>query len=130
MLSLRDRLIANDFIQVRKVAEHVYDKVLGAGSDSGSVTGGNTVSSGSPAGDRTNTDSNADNSSLAEEKVELLCNDQVLDPSMDLRTVCIKLSKPFVIVERMFYVCLSASQVRHFIWKSSADLTLHYRPVK
>ncbi|KYN17924.1 WD repeat-containing protein 48, partial [Trachymyrmex cornetzi] len=81
----KDRLIANDFIQVRKVAEHVYDKVLGAGSDS---------------------DSNADNSSLAEEKVELLCNDQVLDPSMDLRTV------------------------RHFIWKSSADLTLHYRPVK
>ncbi|XP_043272942.1 WD repeat-containing protein 48 [Venturia canescens] len=104
----KDRLIANDFIQMRKVAEHVYDKVLGAGSDSGSVAGGggNTVSGGSPAGDRTNTDSNADNSSLAEEKVELLCNDQLLDPSMDLRTV------------------------RHFIWKNSADLTLHYRPVK
>ncbi|XP_008550497.1 WD repeat-containing protein 48 [Microplitis demolitor] len=103
----KDRLIANDFIQVRKVIEHVYDKVLGAGSDSGSVAGGgNTVSSGSPAGDRANTDSNADNSSLAEEKVELLCNDQVLDPSMDLRTV------------------------KHFIWKNSADLTLYYRPVK
>lgn len=103
----KDRLVANDFIQVRKVAEHVYDKVLGTGSDSGSVAGGgNTVSGGSPAGDRANTDSNGDNSSLAEEKVELLCNDQVLDPSMDLRTV------------------------RHFIWKSSADLTLHYRPVK
>ena len=88
----RDRLVANDFIQVRKVAEHVYDKVLGAGSDSGSVAGGgNTVSSGSPAGDRANTDSNADNSSLAEEKVELLCNDQVLDPSMDLRTVSISI---------------------------------------
>lgn len=73
---------------MRKVAEHVYEKVLGAGSDSGSVAGGggNTVSGGSPAGDRTNTDSNADNSSLAEEKVELLCNDQLLDPSMDLRT--------------------------------------------
>ena len=68
----------------------MYDKVLGAGSDSGSVAGGgNTVSGGSPGGDRTNntTDSNADNSSLAEEKIELLCNDQVLDPSMDLRTV-------------------------------------------
>ncbi|XP_015116192.1 WD repeat-containing protein 48 [Diachasma alloeum] len=103
----KDRLIANDFIQVRKVVEHVYDKVLGAGSDSGSVAGGgNTVSGGSPAGDRANTDSNADNSSLAEEKVELLCNDQVLDPSMDLRTV------------------------KHFIWKNSADLTLYYRPVK
>lgn len=117
---------------MRKVAEHVYDKVLGAGSDSGSVAGGgNTVSSGSPAGDRTNTDSNADNSSLAEEKVELLCNDQVLDPSMDLRTVCIKFGKAFVIVvEKRFYICLITFQVRHFIWKSSADLTLHYRPVK
>ena len=69
----------------------MYDKVLGAGSDSGSVAGGgNTVSSGSPAGDRANTDSNADNSSLAEDKVELLCNDQLLDPSMDLRTVSFK----------------------------------------
>lgn len=73
---------------MRKVAEHVYDKVLGAGSDLNMIPGGgNTVSSGSPAGDRANTDSNADNSSLAEEKVELLCNDQLLDPSMDLRTV-------------------------------------------
>ncbi|XP_024938013.1 WD repeat-containing protein 48 isoform X2 [Cephus cinctus] len=103
----KDRLVANDFIQIRKVAEHVYEKVLCAGSDSGSVAGGgNTVSGGSPAGDRTNTDSNADNASLAEEKVEILCNDQLLDPSMDLRTV------------------------RHFIWKSSADLTLRYRPLK
>ncbi|XP_023246639.1 WD repeat-containing protein 48 isoform X2 [Copidosoma floridanum] len=102
----KDRLVANDFIQVRKVAEHVYDKVLGTGSDSGSVAGGNTVSGGLPAGDHANSNANADNSSLAEEKVELLCNDQVLDPSMDLRTV------------------------RHFIWKSSADLTIHYRPVK
>lgn len=91
-------MIANDFIQVRKVAEHVYDKVLGAGSDSGSVAGGgNTVSGGSPAGDRTNTDSNADNSSLAEEKVELLCNDLVLDPSMDLRTVYVESSEAFAI---------------------------------
>lgn len=125
-------MIANDFIQVRKVAEHVYDKVLGAGSDSGSVAGGgNTVSSGSPAGDRTNTDSNADNSSLAEEKVELLCNDQVLDPSMDLRTVCKQSNEAFIVIKKKGLTCVSiASQVRHFIWKSSADLTLHYRPVK
>lgn len=117
---------------MRKVAEHVYDKVLGAGSDSGSVAGGgNTVSSGSPAGDRTNTDSNADNSSLAEEKVELLCNDQVLDPSMDLRTVCIKFETAFVIVlgKKILHI-FDGFQVRHFIWKSSTDLTLHYRPVK
>lgn len=44
--------------------------------------------------------------SLAEERVELLCQDVVLDPNMDLRTV------------------------KHFIWKSGGDLVLHYRPVK
>lgn len=58
----RDRLIANDFIQMHKVAEHVYEKVLG--SDSGSVA----VSPGME---------DQDNGSLAEEKVELLCNEQV-----------------------------------------------------
>ncbi|XP_054266691.1 WD repeat-containing protein 48-like [Macrosteles quadrilineatus] len=89
--SKRDRLIANDFIQMHKVAEHVYEKVLG--SDSGSVA----VSPGME---------DQDNGSLAEEKVELLCNDQVLDPNMDLRTV------------------------RQFIWKTSADLVLHFKPIK
>jgi len=84
--------------------------VLGAGSDSGSVAGGgNTVSSGSPAGDRTNTDSNADNSSLAEEKVELLCNDQVLDPSMDLRTVNIKKETNLSFLSKIYLIIIFAS---------------------
>jgi len=84
--------------------------VLGAGSDSGSVAGGgNTVSSGSPAGDRTNTDSNADNSSLAEEKVELLCNDQVLDPSMDLRTVSIKKETNLSFLSKIYLIIIFAS---------------------
>jgi len=47
-----------------------------------------------------------DSASLAEDRVELLCNDQVLDPNLDLRTV------------------------KHFIWKSSSDLVLHYRPLR
>ncbi|CAA9993792.1 unnamed protein product [Nesidiocoris tenuis] len=94
--SKRDRLSANDFIQMHKVAEHVYDKMLG--SETGSVAG-----AGSPADRYEDNDS----ASLAEEKVELLCNDQPLDPNMDLRTV------------------------KAFIWKNnSADLILHYRPIK
>lgn len=44
--------------------------------------------------------------SLAEERIELICQDVVLDPNMDLRTV------------------------KHFIWKSGGDLVLHYRPIK
>ncbi len=45
--------------------------------------------------------------SLAEEKVELLCNDRVLDPNLDLRTV------------------------KKFIWNApSEDLVLNYRPIR
>ena len=47
-----------------------------------------------------------DNTSLSEDRVELLCNDQILDPNLDLRTV------------------------KHFIWKSSSDLVLHYKPLR
>lgn len=49
-------------------------------------------------------DANSEGSQIPpEERIELLCNDIVLDPNMDLRTV------------------------RHFIWKVSADLTFHYK---
>lgn len=40
---------------------------------------------------------------VAEQRIELLCNDQVLDPNMDLRTV------------------------KHFIWRQSGDLMFYYR---
>lgn len=84
-------------IQVRKVIEHVYEKVLGQGSETGSQTGNGS-------GDKAEKEKSSD-SAMTEEKVELLCNDQVLDANMDLRTV------------------------KHFIWKQSGDLTLHYRPL-
>jgi hypothetical protein len=74
----RDRLIANDFIQVRKVAEHVYEKVLGAGSESGSVAGPS-----SPGTERTDPE-RQETGSIAEDRVELLCNDQVLFSSSKL----------------------------------------------
>ena len=95
----RDRLVANDFIQVRKVAEHVYEKVLNAGTESGAVAGPS-----SPGTERAEAE-RQETGSLAEEKVELICNDKVLEPNMDLRTV------------------------KHFIWKSSTDLMLYYRPI-
>lgn len=56
-------------IQVRKVIEHVYEKVLGQGSDAGSQAANNGT------GDRH--EEGEDISAVAEEKVELLCNDQV-----------------------------------------------------
>ncbi|KAI4463805.1 wd repeat-containing protein 48 [Holotrichia oblita] len=84
-----DRLVANDFIQCRKVAEHVVEKLLGEGT------------AGSPGGG--DTDVTLSSNGTTVDQIELTCNDQVLDPAMDLRTV------------------------KHFIWKSSADLTLCYK---
>ncbi|ROI48975.1 WD repeat-containing protein 48 [Anabarilius grahami] len=91
----KDRLSASDMLQVRKVMEHVYEKIINL--DSESQTGGSTGEKPSEQKEE------EDMAVLAEEKIELLCQDQVLDPNMDLRTV------------------------KHFIWKSGGDLTLHYR---
>uniref|UniRef100_T1JLA6 WD repeat-containing protein 48 homolog n=1 Tax=Strigamia maritima TaxID=126957 RepID=T1JLA6_STRMM len=89
----KDRLSASDMLQVRKVIEHVYEKIMGAGSETGSQEKGE--------GDKEEAET-----SIAEEKVELLCMDQILDPNVDLRTV------------------------RHYVWKNSGDLVLNYRPIK
>lgn len=124
----RDRLIANDFIQIRKVIEHVYEKVLGVldtntysslggASSASSSNGGGGMGASTPAGSAAtptgpsssgvgasavtpNSDKGLPGSagasvtgnggasagngtdrqetgSIAEDKVELLCNDQV-----------------------------------------------------
>ncbi|XP_016099984.1 WD repeat-containing protein 48 [Sinocyclocheilus grahami] len=91
----KDRLSASDMLQVRKVMEHVYEKIINL--DSESQTGGSAAEKPSEQKEE------EEMAVLAEEKIELLCQDQVLDPNMDLRTV------------------------KHFIWKSGGDLTLHYR---
>ena len=59
--------------------EHVYEKVMNGGSEGGSGAG-------TPTGDRNQSDREAgESSSMAEDRVELLCNDTILDPNMDLR---------------------------------------------
>ena len=97
----RERLIANDFLQIRKVIEHVYEKVMmcGGGSESGSNAGSPTGGGGGGEARE------AETASIAEDKVELLCNDQVLDANLDLRTV------------------------KWLIWKSGSDLVLNYKPL-
>ena len=56
-------------IQVRKVIEHVYEKVMGQGSDAGSQTANNST--------QDKGEESEDLAAIAEEKVELLCNEQV-----------------------------------------------------
>lgn len=109
----KERLIANEFIPCRKLCEHVLDKVLGAecmpGTGSGSGSGGSMGASNSNNSNNNATSSASNNNSEAnseipaEDRLELYCNDVIIDPNLDLRTV------------------------RHFIWKQSADLTFHYK---
>ena len=76
-----------------QVIEHVYEKVMNGGSEAGSGAG-------TPTGDRSHTDNGRhdreDTGSVAEDRVELLCNDTILDPNMDLRNFVSK--EPIIIV--------------------------------
>uniref|UniRef100_A0A8D0D4U9 WD repeat-containing protein 48 n=1 Tax=Sander lucioperca TaxID=283035 RepID=A0A8D0D4U9_SANLU len=92
----KDRLSASDMLQVRKVMEHVYEKIINLDNESQTTSSSTNDKPGEQ-------EKEEDMAMLAEEKIELMCQDQVLDPNMDLRTV------------------------KHFIWKSGGDLTLHYR---
>lgn len=73
--------------------EHVYEKILNAAAE--------TSASGS-----TEPSMAVTIPPNLEQKLELWCNDQKLDPEMDLRTV------------------------KHFVWKSPGELSLYYKSNK
>lgn len=94
----RDRLCASDMIQIKKVIEHVYEKFFGSESSGTNSTPGNER--------EPSTVESEDISRIAHSKIELYCNDQLLEPSMDLRTV------------------------KHYLWKNSGEIVLHYKLLK
>ena len=65
MISFRDRLSASDYLKVRKVCEHIYEKLFVGEETSGS-------------GSRSEDDSSNSRAEKAEEKIEILCQDEVL----------------------------------------------------
>lgn len=109
--------MANEFLQCRKVCEHVLDKILNAES------GANSMSSNSNQNDNSSEGSQIP----PEDKIELYCNNVVSIPIGPLR-----FNRPSC----SFYVCpsfqaldpnMDLRTVRHFIWKQSVDLTFHYK---
>lgn len=101
----KERLSASDMLQMRKVIEHVCEKMIVNIVDENGTT---TSEQGS---NNINTSDNkvsltSEQNTFPIDKVELYCNDQKLDESIDLRTV------------------------KHYIWKSGGDLVLHYMPIK
>ncbi|KAM3723897.1 WD repeat-containing protein [Dirofilaria immitis] len=73
----KDRLSATEMLQVRKVMEHVYEKILNVNDANYSENGIPSAAQMLPLSLLAN----------IEERIELYCQDQKLDPEMDLRTV-------------------------------------------
>ncbi|XP_003380961.1 WD domain, G-beta repeat-containing domain protein [Trichinella spiralis] len=91
-----DRLSASDMLQVRKVIEHVYEKILSTAVSTENSMNANSEKS--PGAQSQPSSTPAVLPSNLEEKIELYCQDQRLDPNMDLRTI------------------------KYFIWKQGGDL--------
>lgn len=66
----RDRLSASDMLQVRKVMEHVYEKIINLDTESQTTSSSGTEKPGEQ-------EKEEDMAMLAEEKIELMCQDQV-----------------------------------------------------
>lgn len=79
----KDRLTAGDMLQIRKVAKHVYEKIFVQEVERDIDEDEMTRS--------------------ANSQIEILCNEQILDPEYDLRTV------------------------KHLIWKKHNSIELYYR---
>lgn len=75
----KERLSASDMLQMRKVIEHVCEKMLSNLSDEAGPSQGETNFKGSNHFNEPKT--------YTIDKVELYCNDQKLDENLDLRTV-------------------------------------------
>lgn len=79
----QDRLVANEFLQCRKVCEHVLDKILG------SESGGNTIISNSSQSNQ-NDNSSEGSQVPPEDKIELFCNNVVSKKRKDISNSYLK----------------------------------------
>uniref|UniRef100_A0A0K0FBH9 WD repeat-containing protein 48 homolog n=1 Tax=Strongyloides venezuelensis TaxID=75913 RepID=A0A0K0FBH9_STRVS len=114
----RERLSATEMLQVRKIMEHVLTKLIG-GND-GTVNNSNNYNSNTynPGTNSYSINSGYNTTPQAnkittnpifiniENKIELYCNEQKLDPDMDLRSV------------------------KHFIWRQGGDVVIVYKQIR
>lgn len=102
----KERLSAGDMLLMQKIMDHVYDKILYVDENHSHSSSNNAKETEENDGEKRvlpNETPTKSATSVASEKIELLCQDQLLDPSLDLRTV------------------------KSLIWNKSTDLVIHYR---
>lgn len=104
--------------------EHVYEKIINLDNESQTTS--------SSANDKPGEqEKEEDMAMLAEEKIELMCQDQVTGPfhtrcSSHALTHCVNMSM-LLSIGQVLDPNMDLRTVKHFIWKSGGDLTLHYR---
>ncbi|XP_076823379.1 WD repeat-containing protein 48-like [Clavelina lepadiformis] len=103
--SANSKLLANEMLTVAKVMDHVHEKIICANDDTSQSSNNDNPAERSEESPSVAdaTEVNKDSVAAADNKVELLCADQVLDPEYNLRTV------------------------KYVFWKSGSDMILHYR---
>lgn len=101
--------------------EHVYEKIINLDNESQTTS--------SSANDKPGEqEKEEDMAMLAEEKIELMCQDQVRPPSPPAQPRPDR--RPDHLLYHLAQVLdpnMDLRTVKHFIWKSGGDLTLHYR---
>lgn len=103
--------------------EHVYEKIINLDNESQTTS--------SSANDKPGEqEKEEDMAMLAEEKIELMCQDQVtgrFDAQRSLHTLIHPNLPMLLSVGQVLDPNMDLRTVKHFIWKSGGDLTLHYR---
>uniref|UniRef100_A0AC34Q1X5 WD repeat-containing protein 48 homolog n=1 Tax=Panagrolaimus sp. JU765 TaxID=591449 RepID=A0AC34Q1X5_9BILA len=92
----KERLSATEMLTIRKVMEHVYDRMIRPNIESQESNGGASSS----------VSYHAQYPPNLEQKIEIYCNNQKMEPDIDLRSV------------------------KHFIWKQASDLVIQYKVIK
>lgn len=120
--------MANEFLQCRKVCEHVLDKILGADS------GVNTMGSNNSQSNQN--DNSSEGSQIPpEDKIELFCNNVVRRKHIGIASPLLRMKYTEITLDSSpAHACFQSLDpnmdlrtVRHFIWKQSVDLTFHYK---
>lgn len=96
----QDRLVANEFLQCRKVCEHVLDKILGAESGVSAMS--------SNASQSNQNDNSSEGSQVPpEDKIELFCNNVVCNSCFNCGSIAISAQKLICVIYRLFAVARS-----------------------
>lgn len=97
-------------LTIRKVMEHVYDRMIRPNIESQESNGGASSS----------VSYHAQYPPNLEQKIEIYCNNQVCSSFIDYFKIMFQKMEPDI----------DLRSVKHFIWKQASDLVIQYKVIK